>query len=329
MGDGSDRFADGFPTSSDHALELPDGRTLAYRTCGCNLEDCSHVVLAFHGALGTGDFDEWSDVFRKHRWLVVSPTLPGWGLSSPSPGYTVGNYAATDVVHLVSHLLPVEGTPFMCLGISYGCIHAVACAAELPDRVEALCLLGPHGPFDDATFDPLQGMAPAAQLGLGWVGYWIPWLTRLTGYLVRKAVSTPDGARRFVEANLLEAMNDAERQQYATAPATLQEKVSSGRGLHRSLSRCLEGYVDIPRVLRSWSYQDLQKVVCPLHIFAAQHDVQAPSHAARYIHDKIAFSQLTVLEGGGHLSLVFSFAQCVEDFIRSFPTAGSQSNAKV
>ncbi|CAB9510732.1 expressed unknown protein [Seminavis robusta] len=316
------------PTLSDETLrKLPDGRTLAYRICGETAANCKQVVFAFHGALGTGDFDHWSYIFQKLGWLVISPTLPGWGLSSANPCYTLNHYAKYDIKHLTDHIFDtVLGSntklerSFLCIGISYGCIHAIACAVHLSEQVSGLCLLGPHGPFDDPSFDPLQGMAFQSKLGLGTVGFYMPSMTSITGKMVQTSVSTPSKAREFVKTNLLDAMNDAEKQHFAAASKDLQNKVASGEGIRDSLSVSIQGYVDIPVVLRSWSVKDLQKIECPSHIFVANDDVQTPVHGARYIHEKLQEygkrSKLTEFDKGGHMTLVFCFDECLEAFVK-------------
>ncbi|KAL3921903.1 MAG: hypothetical protein SGILL_002497 [Bacillariaceae sp.] len=318
-----------FPPLSDETLELTDGRTLAYRTCGAKAAASKSVVFAFHGALGTGDFDIWCPVFERLGWFVVSPTLPGWGLSSPyeSPGYTLQQYAENDMVQLTSHVFRdllksdiKEEQQFSCLGISFGCVHALACAVHLPDQVKGLYLLGPHGPFDDPSFNPLKGMALPSQMGLGTIGYHLPWLTKWTAKIVQKSVSTPEKARAFVKANLLDAMNHAEKNQFEQlAPQELKDNLSSGQGLHNSMCHSIEGYVGIPSVLRSWSHQDCHKIACPTHIFVAKGDVQTPVHGARYIHSKIQQqdAKLTEFKDGGHMTLVFSFEKCIESILLS------------
>ena len=241
---------DGFAPLDDEILILPDGRNLAYRVCGyraCNDTSSSSssssdndnatirrhmIAFAFHGALGTGNFDLHNARFKALGWFVVSPTLPGWGLSSPfrsgGGSYTLEEYVKYDVQHLVNHIfdnvLPGitssnnnnnnnsgsgggicnERREITCLGISYGCIHAMACAMHLRmpvANVNSLCLLGPQGPFDDtanSNFDPLEGMALPSRIGLGNIGYYFPLLTKMTAKIVQNAVSTPVKAKSIL-----------------------------------------------------------------------------------------------------------------------------------
>jgi pimeloyl-ACP methyl ester carboxylesterase len=313
-----------FPKLSDETFELPDGRNLAYRICGATITSPKRVVFAFHGALGTGNFDLWYPLFQELGWLVVTPTLPGWGLSSPSSGYTLQQYAKYDMFHLTRHIFETLITgnsnkerSFWCIGISYGCVHALACAIHLPEQVvSGLCLLGPHGPFDDPSFNPLEGMALPSRIGLGSMGYYLPWLTAFTGRMVQQSVSTPAKARRFVKTNLLDVMNKTEKDQFASAPEELKDRIASGQGLYDSLCTSIQGYVDIPSVLRSWSVQDLSKVKCPTHIFVAQNDQQTPATGAMFIHQKLQCSKnaCTVFEEGGHMTLVFKFDSCIHAF---------------
>lgn len=95
-----------FPGLEDSILVLKDGRKLAFQTCGVPSEQetkDTQLVLAFHGALGTGDFKVWSPLFESLGWRVVSPTIPGWGQSSAHEGRTLADWPL-DVVQLLSSL---------------------------------------------------------------------------------------------------------------------------------------------------------------------------------------------------------------------------------
>ena len=115
-------------------------------------------------------------------------------------------------------------------------------------------------------------------------------------------------------------MNAAEKRHFAAAPDVLKEMIASGQGLHDSLCESIQGYVDIPSVLRSWSVDDLKnKVKCSTLVFVAEGDVQTPARGARFIHENLSAcgankKKLIVLPEGGHMTLVFQFDKCVEAF---------------
>jgi pimeloyl-ACP methyl ester carboxylesterase len=85
----------------------------------------------------------------------VSYARPSYGGSSPHPGRTVAS-AAADVAQIVETLGIAR---FAVMGASGGGPHALACAAQLPDRVlGAVCLAG-LAPFTESEgFDWYAGM---------------------------------------------------------------------------------------------------------------------------------------------------------------------------
>ena len=114
-------------------------------------------------------------------------------------------------------------------------------------------------------------------------------------------------------------MNDVEKKQFSETSVILQETISSGEGLHNSLIEGIEGYVQIPSVLRSWSYKGLAELDwCPTHIFVAEGDVQTPASGSRYIHSQLhgEGKRIKVFEEGGHMTLVFCFDKCIDSFVR-------------
>jgi len=130
-------------------LTLPDGRRLhAYDTGGTDLP-----VFWQHGTpnLGTPPEPLFEAADRLGiRW--VSHNRPAYGNSTRKPGRSVGDVAA-DIAHVADEL-GIER--FGVMGHSGGGTHAVACAAQLPDRVLAAV--------------DCSGLAPFGADGLDWFG---------------------------------------------------------------------------------------------------------------------------------------------------------------
>ena len=84
----------------------------------------------------------------------VSLDRPGFGLSDPQSGRTVGDHAA-DIAPVLGHL---GVDRFSVFGWSGGAPHALALGALLPDRVARIALLGCPAPEDDPDFDVTAGM---------------------------------------------------------------------------------------------------------------------------------------------------------------------------
>lgn len=89
------------------------------------------------------------------RW--VSYDRPGYGGSNPRPGRNVAS-AAEDVT-AIADALGIER--FAVMGHSGGGPHALACAALLPDRVQAAVSVSGLAPMDAAGLDWFAGIADA------------------------------------------------------------------------------------------------------------------------------------------------------------------------
>jgi pimeloyl-ACP methyl ester carboxylesterase len=146
------------PTRSREAavtdvLDLGDGRVLGYRSYGA---PDGRVVVSCHGGLVSGlDVAPFDPVARDLGVRVVSPDRPGLGESTPAPGRTTGDWAAD-----VRSLLDAIGADRVSvLGWSMGGQYALACAALLPDRVDATAVIAGCRPLDDdPTFRELNAM---------------------------------------------------------------------------------------------------------------------------------------------------------------------------
>ncbi|HET6918054.1 MAG TPA: alpha/beta fold hydrolase, partial [Jiangellaceae bacterium] len=90
------------------------------------------------------------------RW--VAHDRPGYGGSTPMPGRTVAS-AAPDVA-AIADALSIQR--FAVMGHSGGSGHALACAALLPDRVQAVVAVSGLAPLSAEGLDWFAGMAESA-----------------------------------------------------------------------------------------------------------------------------------------------------------------------
>ncbi len=124
-------------------LDLPDGRTLAWRSHG---PETGRVVVHHHGGLVSGSYASTAAATCEVLGIrLVTPDRPGIGASTAAPGRTTASFAA-DVAALLDHL-GVERAGS--LGWSMGGQYAVATAAVLNDRVDALVVVAGAVPLDD------------------------------------------------------------------------------------------------------------------------------------------------------------------------------------
>jgi pimeloyl-ACP methyl ester carboxylesterase len=135
------------------AFITSDGRLLEYFVHG--KPNGKTVLLAIHGAQTTGKlFSILHDWALENDVRIVSPTLPGFGLSPFHRLYTPREWVR-DLQELLAHL---KVHRFHVLGTSLGSIHAaaVACLFEPREAVDNVLLYVAFAPQSD-THDPLKG----------------------------------------------------------------------------------------------------------------------------------------------------------------------------
>lgn len=141
-------------------LTLDDGRTLHYYDTG---DGDGPVVFWHHGTpnIGTPPAPLVAPSMPLDiRW--VSLDRPAYGGSTAMPGRTIASVAA-DVTR-VADALGIDR--FAVMGHSGGGTHALACAAMLPDRVQAAVSVSALAPYDAEGLDWFSGMYPGGVAGL-------------------------------------------------------------------------------------------------------------------------------------------------------------------
>jgi pimeloyl-ACP methyl ester carboxylesterase len=119
----------------DLEVDLPGGGRTGLALLG---DPAGHPVLCCHGGLTCRlDVAPAHDAARRAGVLLVSPDRPGVARSAREPGRTVGGWAARAAA-LADHLGIGR---FSVLGWSMGGPYALACAALLGDRVEAVAVV--------------------------------------------------------------------------------------------------------------------------------------------------------------------------------------------
>lgn len=272
--------------AGEHLLTLSDGRTLAYASGG---EMSSRkVFLGLHGVFGVGAVDAWtSRAFADLGWRCISPTLPGWGRSSPWPaGRPVAAFTA-DVQELLSHAIP-GGSPthILVFGGSYGSVWAYAVAANSPpagvraihpaSAIRGLAILGGFSPYADegGYAAALDGMTTLNWLTVGRPGQsmWLSWIHGLFGRAIRSQVVSGglEGGRTLIRRILtgpgaMTAEERAAMEAWAATNGTTLEawETSMARDVVLSVRDTLAGYAATPAMINShWGF-DLADIRIP------------------------------------------------------------------
>lgn len=219
---------------------LADGRRLAYRVLGDRNKDLP-VVFLFHGMFNTGFVWELSCLWR---WspcgcVLVLLDRPGYGGSTRAPAETAWRYKdfAADVAALADHLGAYH---FSVVGHSSGGPNALACAAHLPDRVQACGVL---------AGDP--------------------------------EYSHPE------------------------LPVGAKDPLLPVTKLPKWAFRGLRGFENDMRTERAAYDFDLADVRCPALLFVGTCDGDNMTLGAEFIHSRLLRSSLTVLDGVGHMGMLY------------------------
>jgi pimeloyl-ACP methyl ester carboxylesterase len=220
------------------------------------------------------------------RLLVID--RPGYGASTRQPGRLV-----VDVVTIVSRIVDDLGWDrFAVWGGSGGAPHALACAAELPQRVtKCASVVGP-APFDAAGLDWFAGMTAAnveefrlAQLG---DSAYRPLVERLGAEAVSAATA---GDIQITEEYQLAESDIAALKARTTEDGYLARVQAAFRD-------GMDGWIDDSiAMVQPWGF-DLSAISVPVSVHYGLDDVLVPSSHGEYLMRVIPNAQQALLSGG-------------------------------
>ncbi|WP_299298005.1 alpha/beta hydrolase [uncultured Tateyamaria sp.] len=148
-----------------HVLTLPDGRLLDYSDFGAT--DGRDVVLWYHDqAFGDVWFKEPVQMAARRNIRIIGPLRPGFGRTTVYPGEaSEPRDFVPDVQALLDHL-GIDRVAIV--SSSSGLVHALAAAAQLPDRITGITACHPLLPvLSDEDLEGTNGynyLLPHARL---------------------------------------------------------------------------------------------------------------------------------------------------------------------
>ena len=126
----------------EKSITLPDGRLLGYGLYGNPL---GIPILDFHGIPGSRcEAALIASSLKRDDLCFIGFDRPGYGISTPKRNYKIIDIPA-DVAALVDHL---NLQRFIALGFSGGGPFALACAAQMPERLAATGVVSGVGPSE-------------------------------------------------------------------------------------------------------------------------------------------------------------------------------------
>lgn len=304
----------------DKTLTLPDGRTIAYADNG-NTSSLS-LVLFLHGAFGVGDASRPPRVLLDRNVHFVSPSLPGWGRSSPVP--SCGAYAATlasDITALITHLHPQTSHKlrlYLCAH-SFGTVPAQILYGlphhkfPLGRQLAALVLLAPHSP-PHCHAEYGRAMTWPSYIMAGPPARYVPFnlVMHVVRILIAGQFSSESAAEAFMRKSMVAAMDEEERELFvqwreeqAVEEGQFEREV--GRNAFRSVAHSWRGFLDLPAIYHSGWGQFCPANIesdCPVLVVSSKNDYMAPAAMAQWLAATYKSAQLKNIPGS-HVSAFF------------------------
>ncbi|KAF8801874.1 alpha/beta-hydrolase [Phlegmacium glaucopus] len=308
------------PTSEQY-LKLSDGRTLAYTESGNS--SSSILVIFLHGMFGIGSAPTTSGVLLEKGVHYISPTLPGWGASSPRNNdrpYSVG--IASDITALIDHLHPHDlNLKIYIAGGSYGTVPAQMLYGAPFDvfpygRYLAGCmLLAPLSPPRFHT-DYAKALTMGNYIAIGPPSRYIPFklVPRLVAFVIHQKVKTLEGAERFIRSLLFDQMKEEEsiafkkyKEDNSKADGEVEREFAENT--MKSVQYTWEGCMETGDVIHGdWGFHpaelDEEHNKRPILVVTTDGDTTAPAANAKWLVASYKNSHYRLISGG-HLGSMY------------------------
>lgn len=269
----------------DRTLRLPSGRTVGFADHG---HPGDTAVIWCHGGPGSRLEPAYVAPAAVEAGLrLVGIDRPGYGLSTPAPGRTIGGWVP-EALTVADHL-GIER--FVTVGISTGGAYALALAAVAPDRVLGVV---PCCAMTDMRHRPARATVSRPHAHAVWEAP-----DRASAMAAAVASHGVDGSR-IVDA--------AEGPPLAASDLAMLVDHPFGRlwtaALPTMFAQGVEGYTD-DRLAdgAGWTSFDLSAVTCPVIVLHGAADVIADPVHARHTAAIVAHARLRLVDGLGHFSI--------------------------
>lgn len=274
---------------AEASIVLPDGRKLSYAEYGV---PGGRPVLWCHGLPGSRldlSIGAGPALLAELGLHVLAPDRPGFGRSDLHPGRSYASFARD--IRVLCDAREVQR--FAAVGYSAGAGYALACAAVLGDRVDAVTVVSGAGPRSTPGF--VKGMWRTDRLMLP-LSRRAPALARA---LLRPATVQ---ARRRPEAFLRSLRRDVagsphDVQVLADPDAAERVLTAFTEATARGPAGCV---TDWGVWARPWDVDLSLAAGCPVQLWHGDEDPVIPLHHAQHLHALVPGSALQVWPGEGH-----------------------------
>lgn len=269
-----------------------DDRTVGFADYGTSDQI---ALLWCHG--GPGNRLEPSlvaDSARRAGLRVIGIDLPGYGLSTPQPGRTIGGWVE-DAIAVVDHL-GIER--FAAVGLSTGGAYALALAAHTDRVIAALAC----GAVSDMRWQ--EGKAMNVACHPFWNAH-----DRAEAMSLASLAFGERGAQILPQPAVLDAPDRAWL-------ATPEPQAWWASCVPEMFTQGVSGYVDDRLADASgwWSF-DVSRITCPVTVLHGSEDGLMPVANAHHTAAIVPGATLHIVEGVGHLSLLPKLVEVTADLL--------------
>jgi pimeloyl-ACP methyl ester carboxylesterase len=283
-------------------LTTPDGRRLDLYLAGPS----GATPVVFHcGTPGAGvPYPALVRALEERGLRYVSWSRPGYGSSTRRPGRSV----VSVVDDARSVLDAIDADRAWMLGWSGGGPHALACAAQLPDRVLGAALIGCVAPYPAAGLDWLEGM------GAENVEEFSAALDGADALIDFKERSWPV-FRAITPSEVADSLGDlVDQVDRGSIDGELAAWIAAI--LREGLRESYWGWFDEDMMfVRPWGF-DIEGIRGPVHVWQGAHDRMVPFGHGTWLASHVGGACPHLFEEHGHLTLlVDSLPQILDELI--------------
>lgn len=274
-------------------IRLRDGRTLDVYVGG---DPKGFPLVMHHGTPSDATtFAGWDADCRARDLRLVCASRPGYATSTRKKGRAVAQ-AAADTAEILDQL---GHRKFVAAGWSGGGPHALACAALLPDRCNAVATLAGVGPYGRADLDFLAGMGPenVDEFGAALNGE-----PALREWMAKNA----EPMRTITGPGLADAFG-------GLIPQVDRDALVGGFAdemaavMRRALSHGFDGWIDDDIAFtKDWGFA-LAAIRAPVTVWQGDLDLMVPFAHGRWLAKAIPGASSKMVPGHGHVSLVTKY----------------------
>ncbi|KAL3518534.1 hypothetical protein ACH5RR_021123 [Cinchona calisaya] len=304
---------DGPPVTAPR-FKLRDGRHMAYKLRGVELEIAKHKIIVCHGFHDSKEmsFPFCQQLLEELSVCFVIYDRPGYGESDPNPQRSPKN-EALDVEELADHLK--LGSRFYVIGLSIGAYVGWSCLMYIPHRLSGISLVAPffnyYWPgFPSKLANKCFKRLPVQDQWSIRIAHYAPWL--FYWFMTQKLIPTfKTGVNEdmFTKEDLDIFKNFSNNPNFASLEAKAKQQgefYCLYQDLLTGYGKWEQGPLDVKN-----PFPNNEGVV---HLWQAGEDKVVPIELTRYIAEKQPWIRYHELERKGHM--FFHYPDICEGFLR-------------